>query len=329
MRLVVTGGGGQVAADLARVGLADPRVDAVAALTRAECDVTDARRVRAVLTDQARASSAADGLVVVNAAAWTDVDGAEAAQDAAYLVNAAGAAHVAAVCAELGATCIQLSTDYVFAGPVAGDEPDPRSGRDPAHARRMRPLEPADPCEPRSAYGRTKLAGEQAVRALYPAAHIVRTAWVYGAVGTNFVKTMARLERTREYVDVVADQVGSPTWSYDLACALVELACAPAAPAVLHVAGTGEASWYDLARAVFVELGADPDRVHPVATGAVPRPAARPAYSVLSDAAWRAAGFDPLPEWRSALSAAFRRDGSALRGLPVSATGSGRSATAS
>ena len=162
---------------------------------------------------------------------------------------------------------------------------------------------------PRSAYGRTKLAGELAVRELAPEhGYVVRTAWVYGATGSNFVKTMARLERDRDTLEVVDDQRGSPTWSADLARGLVQLAGSDAAPGIYHCTGSGETSWFGLARAVFDELGADPERVRPTTTDKFPRPAPRPAYSVLSDAAWRAAGLSPLPHWRAALRQAFAED---------------------
>jgi dTDP-4-dehydrorhamnose reductase len=166
--------------------------------------------------------------------------------------------------------------------------------------------------DPRSAYGRTKLAGEQAVRELAPElSFVVRTAWVYGATGSNFVKTMARLEQARDTIEVVDDQRGSPTWSADLARGLVELASSAASPGIYHCTGSGETSWYGLARAVFEELGADPDRVHPTSTDKFPRPAPRPAYSVLSDEAWRAAGLSPMPHWRAALRSAFAENRSA------------------
>jgi dTDP-4-dehydrorhamnose reductase len=183
---------------------------------------------------------------------------------------------------------VHVSTDYVFDGAAA--EP---YAVDAAPA-------------PRSAYGRTKLAGEQAVAAAGGDAAVVRTAWVYGRHGSNFVATMARLQRERETVSVVTDQVGSPTWSADLAAALVELAarCAPLPP-VLHYTNSGQVSWHGLARAVFEELGADPDRVLPIRTADFARAAPRPAYSVLDLSAWTGEGLTPPRPWRAALSAAM------------------------
>jgi dTDP-4-dehydrorhamnose reductase len=142
----------------------------------------------------------------------------------------------------------------------------------------------------------------------------VRTAWVYGATGANFVKTMARLERERETVSVVDDQCGSPTWSRDLARGLFALTREQAPPGTYHCTGSGETTWYGFTRAIFEELGADPERVRPTTTDAFPRPAPRPAYSVLGTGAWSAAGLPAMPPWREALTQAFRLSGPALRG---------------
>jgi dTDP-4-dehydrorhamnose reductase len=191
---------------------------------------------------------------------------------------------------------VHVSTDYVFAGDATV------------------PYQVTDEPDPRSAYGRTKLAGELAVRELHPDdSYVVRTAWVYGATGNNFVKTMARLERERDTVSVVDDQRGSPTWSADLARALVELARSDARPGTYHCTGSGDTTWCGFARAIFEELGADPARVLAITTEEFPRPAPRPAYSVLSDSAWRAAGLAPLPPWRDALRSVFAIAGDQLR----------------
>ncbi len=274
---LITGAGGQLGTDLCATLASDD----VHPLRRGDLDISDAAAVAEVI-----ASVQPD--VIVNAAAYTLVDAAESDEDAAYRVNAAGPAVLAAALSGTPARLIHVSTDYVFAGDAS------------------RPYEVDDPTGPKSAYGRTKLAGEIAVRELLPeASYVVRAAWVYGATGGNFVKTMARLERSRETVDVVDDQRGSPTWSADLARALVELGRSAAPPGVYHGTNTGETTWFGLARAIFEELGADPGRVQPTTTDAFPRPAPRPAYSVLSDAAWKAAGLTPLPPWRDALHAAF------------------------
>ena len=286
-RWLVTGAGGQLGTDV----VAALRGDEVGALSRAELDIADAPAV-------ARAVEEFAPDVVVNAAAYTAVDAAESDEDAAYRVNATGPAVLAAALAGTKARLVHVSTDYVFPGDAT------------------RPYDVDDPTGPKSAYGRTKLAGEQAVRELLPdAGFVVRTAWVYGADGGgNFVKTMARLERERDTIDVVDDQRGSPSWTADLATALVELGRSAVPAGTYHCTNCGDTTWFGLARAVFEELGADPDRVRPTTTDAFPRPAARPAYSVLSGTAWQRAGLTPLRPWPDALHAAFGAHRRALAG---------------
>jgi dTDP-4-dehydrorhamnose reductase len=181
-----------------------------------------------------------------------------------------------------------MSTDYVFAGDACTPYPED------------------DPAAPRTAYGRSKLAGEQAVLRLCPrTGYVVRTAWLYGAHGPNFVRTMIRLEREQPAVEVVADQRGQPTWAADVAGQVIALA-RPGAPAgIYHATSSGEVSWFGLAREVFRLLGADEDRVTPVSTARYRRLAARPAYSVLGHGAWARAGIAPLGGWRPALHRAF------------------------
>jgi dTDP-4-dehydrorhamnose reductase len=285
-RWLITGAGGQLGTDV-RAALTGRDVRA---LGHADLDIADPAAVTRLVEDFAPD-------VVINAAAYTAVDAAESDEDAAYRVNAAGPAVLASVLAKHGGRLVQVSTDYVFAGEAS------------------EPYEVDDPTAPKSAYGRTKLAGELAVRELLPhASYIVRTAWVYGATGPNFVKTMARLERERDTLSVVDDQRGSPTWSADLAAALVELSDSAAPPGAYHCTSGGDTTWFGLARAIFEELGADPERVLPTTTDAFPRPAPRPPYSVLSDAAWRAEGLAPMPHWREALHTAFSVAGDALAG---------------
>lgn len=294
LRWLVTGAHGQLGSDLVALLAGhggEVRSDEVRAVGRAELDITDAAAVERIV-----AAFAPD--VVVNAAGYAAVDAAESDEDAAYRVNAAGPAMLATSLARHGGRLIHVSTDYVFPGDAE------------------QPYEVDDATGPRSAYGRTKLAGEQAVRELLPdGSYVVRSAWVYGATGGNFVKTMARLERERETVSVVDDQRGSPSWSGDLATALAELGrSADAVPAgIYHCAGTGDTTWYGLAQAIFAELGADPLRVRPTTTDAVPRPAPRPAYSVLSDRSWTRVGLTPMPAWPDALHRAFTTHGDALR----------------
>lgn len=299
LALLVTGAGGQLGrAVLARAHRA-PDVAFARGLDRAALDLTDPFAVRDVVEEWARvvrADSPGHRLVVVNCAAYTAVDAAETDEEAAYAANAAGPALLATACADLDARLAHVSTDYVFAGDGSV------------------PYEADDPTGPRTAYGRTKLAGEQAVRALHPGGSwVVRTAWVYGGGGANFVRTMASLERSRDTVSVVDDQVGSPTWTGDLASGLLELARSSGPAGVLHATNAGAVSWCGFARAVFTELGADPARVLPTDTASFPRPAPRPPYSVLSARSWVDAGLPPLRGWRAALAAAFAEEGDALR----------------
>jgi dTDP-4-dehydrorhamnose reductase len=224
--------------------------------------------------------------IVVNAAAWTAVDEAETHEAQAFAVNAVGAANLARACAASGALMVQVSTDYVFAGDA--NTPYPEDA----------------PLAPRSAYGRTKGAGEWAVRALCPQSWIVRTAWLYGAHGPNFVKTMARLAAERDTVSVVDDQRGQPTWTVDLAAAIVRLVTSEAAFGIYHGTSSGETTWFGFAQAIFSELGLDPTRVLPTTSEAFVRPAPRPSYSVLGHDHWESAGVAPIREWSDALALA-------------------------
>jgi dTDP-4-dehydrorhamnose reductase len=280
---LVTGAGGMLGRDLiARLTAA--AVPAVG-LDRRALDITDPAAVHEVV-DRYRP------MVVVNCAAWTAVDDAESHEADALRINGSGTRHLAAACAATGARMLQVSTDYVFAGDATS------------------PYGEDDKTDPRSAYGRTKLAGEEAVLSVLPdAGYVVRTAWLYGAGGNNFVRTMIKLERMREPLDVVDDQRGQPTWTVDLADRLVRLgqaATSGAAPAgIYHGTSSGEGTWFDLAREAFRLLGADPERVRPTTSGAFVRPAPRPAYSVLGHERWRDVGIDPIRDWRVALTEAF------------------------
>jgi dTDP-4-dehydrorhamnose reductase len=280
-RLVITGAGGLVgrrlAAEAARRGLD------VLALTSAECDVTDP-------TAPERHFSSGD--VVINCAAYTKVDQAESDEAGAYAVNVGGAENVAHACARAGAELIHVSTDYVFSGDFGGGPP--------------RPYEIDDETGPTSVYGRTKLEGEFAVLSAMPSAHVVRTAWIFsGGDGGDFVATMRRLAAGDGSVDVVADQIGSPTYVGDLVGALLEVATGSIEESVLHAANGGETSRFEQARAVFELVGADPERVRPVATDQHPRPAPRPPYSALASQRSADAGLTPLRPWRDALAAAL------------------------
>ncbi len=275
-KILVTGARGQLGTQLTRRAVEGLDIRGV---TSRELDITDADAVR---------DAVQPGTVVLNCAAYTAVDAAETDEPAATAGNATGPAILAQACAAVGARLVHVSTDYVFDGTAS------------------EPYEVDAPTGPRTAYGRTKLAGERAVLAADPSAVVVRTAWVYTGAGSDFVATMLRLERERETVAVVADQIGSPTYSADLADALLELAARPdVSGRVVHATNAGRASWYDLARAVFAGIGADPGRVRPCTSEQFPRPAHRPAYSVLSPAAWAAAGLTPLRPWTDALDVAL------------------------
>ncbi|WP_042401329.1 dTDP-4-dehydrorhamnose reductase [Streptacidiphilus carbonis] len=283
-RWLVTGSAGMLGTDLLAVLDGVPGIETTA-VTRAELDVTDPAAVRAAVAGHD---------VVVNAAAWTDVDGAEAQEAAATAVNGAAVRNLAGACAEQGAVLLHVSTDYVFDG--RGTSPYPEDA----------------PTDPLNAYGRSKLVGEQAVLELLPTlGYVVRTAWLYGEHGGNFVATMLKLAGRMDRLTVVDDQRGQPTWSLELARQLVALGRAArqgTAPAgVYHGTASGETTWFGLARAAFELSGLDPERIGPTTSDAFVRPAPRPGYSVLGHDRWSAAGLKPLPEWRESLAAALRR----------------------
>jgi dTDP-4-dehydrorhamnose reductase len=276
-RWAVVGAGGMLGSDL-RKRLRDQDL---VALTRGDLDITDH-------------DAAVEALgwhrpdIVVNCAAWTAVDAAEDHEGEAFAVNAIGAANIADACREVAARLVHISTDYVFDGMATT------------------PYSETAPLRPRSAYGRSKAAGEWAVQSILPdRSWIVRTAWLYGAAGPNFVRTMIRLAKERDTVDVVDDQRGQPTWSADVAHQIVELVEAGAPAGAFHATASGTATWFDLARAVFELLGADPERVRPTTSDSFIRPAPRPSYSVLGHDAWHRIGLAPLPHWRTSLGQAF------------------------
>ncbi|MFG2793253.1 dTDP-4-dehydrorhamnose reductase [Streptomyces sp. NPDC048419] len=281
MRWLVTGAGGMLGRDtvdeLARRG------EEVVGLDRAALDIAQQAAV-----DEMLAEHRPD--LVVNCAAYTAVDDAETDEEQALLINGDGPRHLARACAAHGARMIHVSTDYVFAGDAGTPYPEDH------------------PTAPHTAYGRTKLAGEQAVAKELPTSSaIVRTAWLYGVHGRSFVRTMIDLESRRDTLDVVEDQRGQPTWSADVAARLADLGphLGRGASGVFHATSSGEASWYELAREVFRGLGADPDRVRPVGSEAFVRPAPRPAYSALAHGRWQELGLPPLRDWQAALHEAL------------------------
>jgi dTDP-4-dehydrorhamnose reductase len=272
MRLLVLGSGGMlgraVARDAARLG------HDVVALGHAELDVTDAEHTTRIV-------AAAEPRAVINCAGFTDVDGCETHEPQALRVNGDGAGIVAKAAAEANARVVHVSTDYVFDG-----------------AKREPWLE-SDPVAPLQAYGRTKLAGEQAVAAANDEHAVVRTAWLFGAGGPNFVDTMLRVGAERDEVTVVTDQRGGPTWTGHLAPALVEVAERVGDVGVFHAAGAGACSWYEFAVEIF-HLAGLRARAVPTTSEQFARPARRPAYSVLGTE--RDPGID-LPDWPDGLRA--------------------------
>jgi dTDP-4-dehydrorhamnose reductase len=219
--------------------------------------------------------------VVLNCAAWTAVDDAETQEVDAYRINALAPEILATAAARHGSRLVHVSTDYVFDGTARS------------------PYAEDAPAEPASAYGRTKAAGEAAVRAAAPEHHLlVRTAWLYGAHGACFPKTMARLARERGAVSVVDDQFGQPTWTADVADLILRLVEADAPAGTWHATSTGETSWFEFARQVVEAAGLDPEIVSATDSASFVRPAARPAYSVLGHDRLRAAGIEPIGPWQ-------------------------------
>jgi dTDP-4-dehydrorhamnose reductase len=276
---LITGAGGMLGRDL--VTLLEQQGEDAAGYNRSELDVTDAAALRAVLRQHQPA-------VVVNCAAWTAVDDAESHEDEAVLVNGHAVRDLAGACAVQGVTFIQVSTDYVFDGTA------------------QQPYGEGVMPSPRTAYGRSKLTGERAVLEVAgDLGYVVRTAWLYGAHGPNFVRTMIGLERRRPAVDVVDDQRGQPSWTVDVADRILALVRANAPAGIYHATSSGETTWFGLAREVFELLGADPARVRATTSSAFLRPAVRPGYSVLGHDAWVSAGLEPTGNWRVRLRRAF------------------------
>ncbi len=267
------GAAGQLGGDLIDAGRA--RGHQMIAVTRADCDITSRTAVERVVRD-------AQDAAVINCAAWTRVDAAEDHEADAAAVNAAGAGIVAAVCATAGVRLCHMSTDYVFDGEAT--EPIDERAR------------PA----PRTAYGRTKLQGELEVEARCPDHLIVRTSWLYGRRGPNFVLTILRLASERAEVRVVDDQRGNPTWTGHLAPAILRL-IEIGSPGTYHLTNSGTATWHELAVASVAGRGLA-TRVVPIASAEYPAAAHRPPYSVLDNRRWRELGEDPLPAWEEGLA---------------------------
>jgi len=277
VKLLVTGAAGMLGHDVLRAG--ERGGHELIAIDLPELDITDADAVGSFFARE-RPEAA------INCAAWTDVDGAESKRELAYAVNATGAGNLARAAAEIGTPMLHISTDYVFDGAAPRDA-----------AGRERPYVESDPTGPRSVYGETKLAGEREVLAASPAHTIVRTAWLYGLDGGNFVDTMLRLAGEREAVQVVTDQIGSPTWSGHLAPAILGL-LEREVRGLVHLTGAGAVSWNGFAKEIFRQAEVD-CRVEPASSEQMARPAPRPAYSVLES---ERDDVLPMPPWQDGLA---------------------------
>jgi dTDP-4-dehydrorhamnose reductase len=276
----VVGAGGMLGVDL--VDVLQAAGQQVSGLGRDRLDVRDPQACHRAVTEYD---------VVVNAAAYTAVDDAECHEPEAFTVNATGAANLARACTAQGARLVHVSTDYVFDGTSAA------------------PYAEDAPLAPASAYGRTKAAGEWAVRAECDDVLLLRTAWLYGAHGRCFPRTIASALQTRETLDVVDDQVGQPTWTRDVAALALSLIDADAPPGTYHATSGGMTSWFGFAQQVAVAVGTDPARVRPTTSEAFSRPAPRPAFSALAHTTFgsdvlRGRGVSPIGDWRERFTVA-------------------------
>ena len=280
MRVLVIGHRGQLGSDVIEV-LERNHSLAILGIDVPDIDIADPVSVELVF-------GGFDPDFVINCAAYTAVDAAETDEETALRVNGTGPRLIADECRKAAAWLVHVSTDYVFAGTATTPY-----------------AEDAAP-SPASAYGRTKLAGEQAVQELLPESHyLVRTAWLYGRNGSNFVKTMLKLEQERDTVSVVTDQLGQPTYSRDLAEHIGLLMDRHPEPGTYHGTNSGEVSWYGFTREIFRLAGADPDRVLPTTSAEFVRPAPRPSYSVLGHDRWAEQGLPEMRPWQDALAGAF------------------------
>jgi dTDP-4-dehydrorhamnose reductase len=280
MNWLVTGGSGQLGIAVSKE--LDLRGLIFTALSSNDLDITDSKVVADFIATKSPT-------VIVNCAAWTDVDGAESNETSAYKVNGHGPKNLAIAAVAMGSRLIHVSTDYVFSGES------------------QKPFEIDDQVDPQSAYGRSKAEGEKKVLTTYPEnSYVVRTAWLYSAKGKNFAKVMTRLAlKGNGEVSVVNDQIGQPTSAVDLANQIVDLGLGVAPAGIFHATNAGQASWFEFAQEIFSLAGADINRVLPVSSSEYPRPAKRPSYSVLSHEAWAKTSVKPMRDWRIALAEAM------------------------
>jgi dTDP-4-dehydrorhamnose reductase len=275
MKVLITGSEGQLGRDLTAV-LSGHELYPF----DMDLDITQADSVMARVAD-------IKPDIILHCAAMTNVDGCEENPDMAYAVNAIGAGNVALAARKTGASMVYVSTDFVFDGT------------------KKTPYNEFDAVNPLSVYGRSKLAGEMFVERFLPEAYIVRTAWLYGRIGHNFVKTMLRLAAEKDEIGVVNDQSGSPTFSLDLANRIAEL-METGWYGTYHATNSGETTWYDFARAILKNGGFDPEKIKPISSAELNRPAPRPAYSVLDNSAARIRGLKPMRQWEDALADYFK-----------------------
>ena len=271
MKILITGAYGMLGSDLREV----LKNQELIVTGSKDLDITNEEQVIEFICEKSPE-------LVINAAAYTAVDDCETNYDDAYAVNALGPKNLAIACNKLDIPLVHISTDYVFDGS------------------KRTPLIETDKLGPQSAYGKTKLAGEEFIQENTDKYFILRTAWLYGLHGNNFVKTMLELAQNHDEITVVDDQVGSPTYSFDLAVAITNLLFSDKY-GIYHVTNEGECSWYEFAKLIF-ELSNVDVKVVPVTTEEFPRPAPRPHYSVLNNKKWNSAGFVPMRTYQEALS---------------------------
>ena len=280
MKWLITGGSGQLGLAM-QTELVSRGIDFVASNSN-ELDITKPLLVNQ-LVDFVKPA------VIVNTAAWTDVDGAETNQSGAYSVNALGPQNLAVAASKIGTHLVQVSTDYVF----SGENSTPWS-ENSTH-------------NPQSVYGSTKSEGEKFVQAALPAdSYVIRTAWLYSAEGKNFAKTMTNLAmNSANEIKVVNDQLGQPTFAGDLAEQIIDLVLSEAPAGIYHGTNSGQATWFEFAQTIFAIAGADVSRVIPVSTSEFPRAAKRPAYSVLGHDSWAGTSVPEMRNWKIALEEAM------------------------
>jgi dTDP-4-dehydrorhamnose reductase len=280
MRIIVTGASGQLGKDI--VTHFRTLGHEVHGFSSKEMDITDLDKVREQMV-RIKPS------LIVHSAAYTQVDLAEQEFDKAFLVNGVGSRNVAMVASEIKARVVYISTDYVFDGS--------------AH----KPYNEYDLTNPQSIYGKSKLAGENYIKQWVNEYYILRTSWVFGVNGDNFVKTMLKLGAEREQINIVHDQIGSPTYTRDLAAFIAEVTRTEYF-GTYHVSNSGICSWYEFAKAIFEISGNELIQVNPVTTSEFPRPAPRPMYSVMDHMGIRLNGLRELRHWKEALHAFIKEN---------------------